>query len=327
MLLLESPDLLATGRNPAVLEKITLALSQSTRDTDTRGWYKEGSMLGIVFTEIEPDQASGVGELLQTKISRVLSSVLGPEAFAQVRFSRFLFPEDWGRTRADGCGSEPHPEPRDPHAIGKAAKRCIDISGGLILLLLSTPVLAAVAVAIKLTSEGPVLFRQSRQGLFGRPFTFLKFRSMYEKNDPKIHEDYVKRLISGDPDLRPAAAGGERVFKITNDPRITPVGRFLRRTSLDELPQFINVLKGDMSLVGPRPPLSYEVVNYAPWHKRRLRTKPGITGLWQVRGRSKVTFDEMVRLDLQYGRTWSLSLDLKILLQTPWAVLMGNGAY
>jgi lipopolysaccharide/colanic/teichoic acid biosynthesis glycosyltransferase len=118
------------------------------------------------------------------------------------------------------------------------------------------------------------------------------------------------------------------VFKLTNDPRITPIGRLLRRTSLDELPQFLNVLKGQMSLVGPRPPIPYEVDCYEAWHKRRLLTvKPGITGLWQVKGRSRTTFDEMVRLDLQYARTWSLWLDLKIILKTPGAMVSGDGAH
>jgi len=188
-------------------------------------------------------------------------------------------------------------------------------------------VFLAIAVAVKLTSEGPVLFRQKRIGEHGTPFTFLKFRSMYTDNDSSQHKEYVRQLIAGQAAKQPTDGNGEGVFKLTNDPRITPVGSFLRRTSLDELPQFLNVLRGEMSLVGPRPPVPYEVEAYATWHRRRLlEAKPGITGLWQVEGRSRVGFDDMVRLDLRYARNCSPWLDLKILIQTPKAVIAGNGA-
>jgi lipopolysaccharide/colanic/teichoic acid biosynthesis glycosyltransferase len=152
---------------------------------------------------------------------------------------------------------------------------------------------------------------------------------MYTANDHKIHEEFVKQLIAGTAKQpHGPGANGSSVYKITNDPRITPIGKFLRKTSLDELPQFLNVLMGEMSLVGPRPPIPYEVDCYDIWHKRRLlAVKPGITGLWQVRGRSRTNFDEMVRLDLKYGETWSLWLDIKILLETPRAVFSGDGAY
>jgi lipopolysaccharide/colanic/teichoic acid biosynthesis glycosyltransferase len=154
---------------------------------------------------------------------------------------------------------------------------------------------------------------------------------MRVSNNDTIHRDFVKSFIAGKPD---SATDGHKdgqkapVYKITNDPRVTSIGRFMRRTSLDELPQFWNVFIGEMSLVGPRPPIPYELEAYDVWHRRRLlEVKPGITGLWQVRGRSSTTFDEMVRLDLQYSRTWSPMLDIKILLDTPRAVLMGDGAY
>jgi len=177
-----------------------------------------------------------------------------------------------------------------------------------------------------LTSRGPILFRQQRIGEHGTAFTFLKFRSMYVNNDASKHKEYVRQLIAGEA-AKHTNGAGEGIFKLTNDPRITPVGNFLRRTSLDELPQFINVLRGDMSLVGPRPPVPYEVEAYATWHRRRLlEAKPGITGLWQVEGRSRVGFDDMVRLDLRYARNCSPWLDLKILVQTPKAVIAGNGA-
>src|SRR5205807_2381516 len=148
-----------------------------------------------------------------------------------------------------------------------------------------------------------------RVGQYGFPFTFVKFRSMYSVNDSNIHKEYVKRFISG-KDPQQIEGNQNVVYKISEDPRVTRVGRFLRKTSLDEFPQFLNVLKGEMSLVGPRPPIPYELESYDIWHRRRvLEVKPGITGLWQVNGRSKTTFDDMVRLDLEYARTWSFWLD------------------
>jgi lipopolysaccharide/colanic/teichoic acid biosynthesis glycosyltransferase len=169
-----------------------------------------------------------------------------------------------------------------------------------------------------------VFFRQVRVGERAKPFTMLKFRTMRVNTDDRIHREYVASLIAAGAQ---GAATNQGVFKIANDPRVTPVGRVLRKTSLDELPQFINVLLGSMSLVGPRPPIPYEVEQYKPWHHRRvLDAKPGITGLWQVTGRSRTTFDEMVRLDLRYARTCSFWTDIKILLATPRAVVSGKGA-
>jgi lipopolysaccharide/colanic/teichoic acid biosynthesis glycosyltransferase len=215
--------------------------------------------------------------------------------------------------------------------IGKKAtrlvKRGIDIAGALTGLILLSPAFLVIALAIKLASHGPILFKQERIGQYGIRFTFLKFRSMYYLSDSKIHQEYVRRLISGNSDCKQSDDNGG-VYKLMDDPRITAVGKFLRRTSLDELPQFINVLRGEMSLVGPRPPIPYETEAYDIWHRRRfLEIKPGITGLWQVKGRSRLKFDEMVRLDIQYARDWSLGLDLKILLATPRAVFLGKGAY
>ena len=185
-----------------------------------------------------------------------------------------------------------------------------------------------IAAAVKLTSKGPILFRQQRVGQYGQKFTFLKFRSMHAANNSAIHQEYVKRLIAGAPGSEQDSSDGQGVYKLKDDPRITKVGRFLRKSSLDEIPQFLNVLAGQMSLVGPRPPIPYEVEVYEIWHKRRLlAVKPGITGLWQVTGRSRTTFDEMVRLDLRYVKSWSLWLDIKILWHTPRAVLTGSGAH
>ncbi len=215
----------------------------------------------------------------------------------------------------------------DPKKRARLLKRVMDVAGSISALVFLSPVLAVIAVAIKLTSRGPILFRQTRIGQYGRRFTFLKFRSMYSNNDQAVHQEYVKRLISGKTGCEQQAESRQTVYKLTNDPRVTRIGRFLRRTSLDELPQFLNVLRGEMSLVGPRPPIPYEFQSYAIWHRRRLLSvKPGITGLWQVEGRSRVKFDDMVRLDLAYAASWSPWMDLKILLRTPGAVLSGNGA-
>ena len=201
-------------------------------------------------------------------------------------------------------------------------KRPLDVVAALLLLALALPVMGVVAAMVILTSPGPAIFRQQRLGLNGKPFTFYKFRSMRVNNDDGIHRSFVRSLVRGSDGT---GSGGN--YKLRGDPRVTPVGRFIRKTSLDELPQLVNVLKGDMSLVGPRPPIAYEAEHYDAWHLRRLLSgKPGITGLWQVEGRSRVTFDEMVRMDLRYLRECSLALDLKILLKTVLVVLCCDGA-
>jgi len=206
-------------------------------------------------------------------------------------------------------------------------KRIMDICGSLICLLLFTPVMAIIALAIKLTSRGPAIFRQNRLGYQGREFSFLKFRTMYVNNDDRIHREYLEKLINGKHHEINTGDAKRPYYKIKYDPRITPLGKILRRSSLDELPQIFNVLMGHMSLVGPRPPIPYEVDKYQAWHKKRvLNVKPGITGLWQVSGRSQTTFDEMVRLDLYYAYNWSLWLDCKIMLQTLQAILSTKGA-
>jgi lipopolysaccharide/colanic/teichoic acid biosynthesis glycosyltransferase len=207
-------------------------------------------------------------------------------------------------------------------------KRIIDIAGSALALILCSPLFVAIALAIKVSSKGSVLFRQQRIGQYGKLFTFLKFRSMYVNNDDFVHQKFVTELISSESKDKSPGKDGDGVYKLKDDKRITGVGRFLRRTSLDELPQLFNVLQGEMSLVGPRPAIPYELAAYQTWHRRRvLETKPGITGVWQVTGRSRVKFDEMVRMDLRYALAWSPWLDVKILLRTPFAVIRGSGAY
>jgi len=316
----------AVGRQ---LSKLMSVLAASTRETDVAGWYEEDRVVGVMFTEIA---INGNGTPLNTMIARmteILRSTLTSDGYS---VSFHVFPEDWDqdvRKRPSNPVLYPDLSKRnETKRVFGALKRAMDIVGSVVALLLATPIFVAVAVAIKTTSEGPVFFRQRRVGQFGRPFVFLKFRSMYVDNDDAIHKEYVQKLIAGRADRHPSNGDGKGVFKLTRDPRITGVGLFLRRTSLDELPQFINVLRGEMSLVGPRPPVPYEVAAYELWHRRRLlEAKPGITGLWQVSGRSRVTFDEMVRLDLRYARTWSPLTDVMILLRTPGAVLLGEGAH
>ncbi len=206
-------------------------------------------------------------------------------------------------------------------------KRALDVALALVALTLLGPLMVLVALVVKFTSKGPVIFKQPRLGKGGVPFTFYKFRSMVVNVDDKIHREYMANLIrSGHGD--PASAGASTAsYKMKADPRVTKIGKLIRATSIDELPQLFNVLKGDMSMVGPRPPIPYEAAHYEPWHLRRIfATKPGITGLWQVEGRSRVTFSEMVRMDLRYIRNCSLMLDLRILLRTVVVVLRCDGA-
>ncbi|MBK9170116.1 MAG: sugar transferase [Bryobacterales bacterium] len=329
LMLVDAANLIASEREAQAVAKILDVLARSTRETDVTGWYHEGSVVGIIFTEIGQTEGRTVASALLAKVSAALSGTLAIEQINQVHISFYVFPEEWDENGNDGA-SEVHPDTaphRGSREISSILKRGLDILGSLAAIVLFSPFLIGAALAVKLTSAGPVLFRQRRVGQYGKTFTFLKFRSMHTANNPAAHEAFVKSLIRAKHGAG-SRNGTDQVFKLTNDPRITPVGRFIRRTSIDELPQFFNVLAGDMSLVGPRPPIPYEVRHYDTWHQRRfLAVKPGITGLWQVTARSKVGFDDMVRLDLQYARTWSLWLDLKILLQTPRAVLFGDGAY
>jgi len=204
-------------------------------------------------------------------------------------------------------------------------KRFFDFAVALLMVILLAPLLLLLALLVKRSSPGPVLFVQERLGRNGRPFRFYKFRSMRCDADDTVHRQFAAMFINGDQEGCRERNGGKPLFKLERDPRVTPIGRWLRRTSLDELPQLFNIIRGDMSLVGPRPPIAYEIENYQPWHFERLKVVPGLTGLWQVMGRSQVSFDEMVHLDLHYINNWSLLLDLKILLRTVPVVLRGTG--
>jgi lipopolysaccharide/colanic/teichoic acid biosynthesis glycosyltransferase len=322
LLLLDGGNCLPSDRNGKVLGKILSALSLSTRETDVTGWYKNHSIVGVMFTDIGADERASILGTMMSRVSETLQSSLSLDKFQQISISLHVFPEEWDQESTHGNPAL-YPDfvnRNEAQKFGRIAKRVMDLVGSGAALAFLAPAFLLVAALVKLSSKGPILFKQERLGQFGKTFTFLKFRSMYANNDRKIHQEFMKRVIKGDHDGR-AERGGKSVYKMTNDPRITKIGWILRRTSLDELPQFINVLKGDMSLVGPRPPIAYECKEYDIWHRRRvLEVKPGITGLWQIKGRSRIRFDDMVRLDLQYVRTWSLWLDLQILAQTPRAL-------
>jgi exopolysaccharide biosynthesis polyprenyl glycosylphosphotransferase len=205
-------------------------------------------------------------------------------------------------------------------------KRTSDIVISALALIVTAPLWLVVAILIKRDSRGPVFFRQERVGMDGRVFLCLKFRTMLADADDSVHRKAYKQNIAGETTAN--AGDDERPVygKVANDTRITRVGRWLRRSSLDELPQLINVLRGDMSIVGPRPPIPYEVHEYDVWHRKRLDMKPGITGLWQVSGRNRLTFEQMVKVDLFYIENWSIWLDLKIILLTIPALWRDEGA-
>jgi len=328
LMLLECVDRQKPGNFSRALDNLMTVLMSATRDTDVIGWYRQHQAIGLLFTGLATDcKNTSLGTILN-RVSAVLQDKLTFEQFSEISISLHFFPDDWNKNDSGGP-SNPVLYP-ELHEVEKSKrttqilKRAIDLIGSTFLIILFLPLLVLIAIAVKITSKGPVFFKQQRVGQYGRYFTFLKFRSMRDRNDHSAHREYVKRMIAGNAERISQNGSGEGVYKLVDDPRITRLGRLLRRTSLDELPQFFNVLTGNMSLVGPRPPIPYEVAAYQTWHRRRvLQVKPGITGLWQVMGRNRVSFDEMVRLDLQYANFWSLWLDLKILMHTPAAVVKG----
>jgi lipopolysaccharide/colanic/teichoic acid biosynthesis glycosyltransferase len=328
LMLVDMGKQLPSEKNASAVRRVLSALSLATRETDVTGWYTDHSVIGIMFTEIGFEDRGATLSTLMSRVNEILHSNLTFEQFNQVTITFHVFPDDWGQSdcqRPRNATLYPDLAKRDDaRKFRRAVKRIMDVVGSLLVLVVGGPLLVVLAVAVKLTSRGPVLYRQQRIGQHGVSFSFLKFRSMDVDNDCTIHKEYVQQLIAGVAKTHSTNGDGAGVYKLTQDPRITLVGAFLRRTSLDELPQFINVLKGEMSLVGPRPPVDYEVEKYDFWHRRRLlEAKPGITGLWQVNGRNRIRFDDMVRLDLRYAKTWSPWLDLKILLRTPKAMVEG----
>jgi lipopolysaccharide/colanic/teichoic acid biosynthesis glycosyltransferase len=322
---------LEIGAAEQILRQAVDIVVASKRETDLAGWYKKDAILGIIFTEVSLEGDLPVTETLRTKIEAAFVKHLGRDRADKIAISVHIFPESWDK---DGSGwvadSKLYPDLKRKSSrkrLPLVIKRAIDIVGSAALLLVLSPFLTLIMALIKLTSKGPVIYKQERLGRFGARFKCLKFRTMYSNNDPKIHQEYVQKFIAGKDGLDKSEGSNRPVYKLVKDPRVTFIGGLLRKTSLDELPQFWNVLRGDMSLVGPRPPVPYEFEVYDIWHRRRvLDVRPGVTGLWQVSGRNRTRFDEMVRLDLRYCQTWSIWLDVKILLATPGAVINGGGA-
>jgi lipopolysaccharide/colanic/teichoic acid biosynthesis glycosyltransferase len=327
----------ATEKDMAVWQ-IAGILFSLTRDTDIKGWYKQGSILGVIFT----DSDGKTTNLPLQKIKDNLLKVLDPEKISKIEISLHVFPEEQrdeqSASLTDMTLHTDMSKKNETRRTSLIIKRVLDVFGSLVGIVIFSPFFFIIPLLIKCTSKGPIFFRQTRVGHYGNKFTLLKYRSMQVNCDSNVHKEYIKKFIheksiyksdnGNGGDNGNGQGNSKPVYKICGDRRVTPIGNFLRKTSLDELPQFFNVLRGEMSLVGPRPPIPYELENYDVWHRRRVQeVKPGITGLWQVKGRSSTNFDEMVRLDLQYSREWSIWLDLKIIIETPVVMLFGKGGY
>lgn len=328
LMLVDIADEMPVRHTGTVLDRIVVSLTSSTRETDVIGWYEGRRVVGVMFTEICPEDRQANVDGLMGRVVDSLRGKLTAAQFDYINLSFHLYPDEWNHDGDSPSNPKLYADVVDRERTRKPLriiKRAMDIAGSLFVLLCLSPVLLAIAIAVKCTSKGPVFFRQRRIGEFGNPFWMLKFRSMSANNDSTSHKQYAEQWIAGVAS-RNVGKDGQAVYKLTRDSRITPIGAILRRSSLDELPQLFNVLKGEMSLVGPRPPIDYEVEKYDLWHRARLiAAKPGITGLWQVNGRNRIPFNEMVRLDLTYAKKWSPWLDLKILLRTPRAII--NGAH
>ncbi len=311
----------AAGGDTLHFERLLGILQCSMRETDFLGHVSSDTLV-VLCPDTDAEGARG----LVAKLAPVIADM--PVLPAIATFPEHLFESLAGSTttgEALQLFTAPA-APVDRHGNYRL-KRSLDFLSALSALLLFGPVMLVVALIVGLTSRGPIIFRQQRLGKGGVPFTFYKFRSMVVDVDDRIHREYMANLIRAGRSGAPAPEGGTASYKMKADPRVTRIGKFIRMTSIDELPQLFNVLKGDMSMVGPRPPIPYEAGHYEPWHLRRiLIAKPGITGLWQVDGRSRVTFSEMVRMDLRYIRHCSLVLDLKIMAKTVGVVLRCTGA-
>jgi lipopolysaccharide/colanic/teichoic acid biosynthesis glycosyltransferase len=296
-------------------------LHKNTRETDIAG-YLDDDLVALLLLDTDAQGANAFTKKLTKRLNGLRCTT------SAATYPDCLF-ENLTRGSEDTQNLNPASLDNLPNSpnVEYFLKRSVDVVGASVAISLFAPLMLITAAAVKMTSPGPVIFKQARLGKGGVPFVFYKFRSMHCNVDDSIHRDFVTSLIGGDHQSINQQDSAKPYYKLKSDPRITRLGKILRKTSLDELPQLLCVLKGDMSLVGPRPPLPYEAEKYQPWHLRRvLETKPGITGVWQVEGRSKVCFDDMVRMDLRYVRNCSLALDFKILLKTLVVVLRREGA-
>ena len=289
-------------------DRLLQYLHRIKRDIDVIGYIDDG-MIGVILLDTNAGGAQGFLQRLGAQLNDL-----------QFLGTAFTFPDGIFDRLLSG-GDRLSPTQRIffdyGNVRGTIVKRLIDIVIASTVLVLCAPLMLATAIAVAATSPGPVIFRQTRLGRDGTPLVLYKFRSMYQDADESIHRDHVANLIGDAPGGTDEANGKKTWKKIDNDPRITPVGRIVRNLKVDELPQLFNVLKGDLSLVGPRPPIPYEVALYQAWHLRRiLAVKPGITGLWQIESGDSVSFERMVRMDLQYVANASILIDLKIFYQT-----------
>jgi len=322
-------------------KKLIEALVKQSRKIDIKGWF-DLKRVGILMPDTRNSGALESKEKIYRQIRQHFPGAEKVDLREFIRVSTFGDGSSDGNGFAvdrdngeGGCSSQDDKgvytdiiSGNSSFYLKRLTKRVLDIVGSILGIVITSPLMLIIAVLIKLTSPGPVLFRQERVGFLGRRFTFVKFRSMVTNADQTIHESYITNLINGQNGKINHGTTAQPLYKMNYDPRVTPLGRILRKTSLDEIPQLFNILKGEMSLVGPRPPIPYEVEKYKLWHCGRVfEIKPGLTGLWQVSGRSRTSFDDMVRLDLRYVDNWSLWLDIKIIFKTFRAVLSAEGAY
>ncbi len=308
-------------RDQRPLERLLAALHGSKRETDTLG-HVGSNTVAVLCPNTDEAGARSFIQKLEPLLEGLHCSAVAA-----------TYPTDLFDSLARGVATDAAFQPFlvsasvAGHSGEYPLKRAFDIGAAVLALVLLAPLMLIVAAAVRLTSRGPAIYKQRRLGKNGAPFTFYKFRSMSAAVDDRIHREYVARLIRAGDEAAAGSGQEPSSYKMKHDPRVTPLGRLLRKSSIDELPQLLNVLRGDMSMVGPRPPIPYEAENYEPWHLRRILTvRPGITGLWQVEGRSRVTFSEMVRMDLRYIRDCSPMLDLRIMLKTVLVVIRCDGA-
>ncbi len=302
-------------------KKISNSIHSNTRETDIKGWVDQ-DVIGLILPDTDGQGVQCcINKIMNGNGEKHLSVITGtyPDTIIQGLLCEEQENPDFFPLDID--------ETIKPKGFEAYLKRVMDVIGSIAGILLFSPIMILTGIAIKINSPGPTIFKQTRLGMKGVPFSFYKFRSMYRNVNDQIHRDYVTHLIQGNLDQINQGDQKAPLYKMKSDPRVTWVGKIIRKTSIDELPQFFNVFKGEMSLVGPRPPIHYEVEKYEPWQLRRiLEVKPGMTGLWQVDGRSRTSFDHMVRLDLKYAQNWSFWLDLKILIKTVRAVIRPEGA-
>ena len=319
VLIMVNMERLSRAMVKSTIRNLIVVLNDCLREIDVKGWYKEASVIGIICPAVPETMVA----TLRSKIDDAFVNGLPGDFRSELTVSYTCFPHTEPSSSDDqDLSIYSDLKMNGPvEVITEACRRAMDVTIALTALVVFAPVMLVAALAIKLTSPGPVIFRQERVGLGGRIFTFFKFRSMYVNNDDTVHKEFMANFIKSNHQEGKPETG---VFKIVNDCRITPVGRLLRKTSIDELPQLLNVLLGDMSLVGPRPPVPYEVNAYDIWHRRRvMEIKPGITGFWQVYGRSSTSFENMVRMDINYIKSRTLLFDLTLLLKTPFALVKG----